>query len=80
MYYVYLIQSVNYLNQRYVGFTEDLNTRLIDHNSGSSYHTKRYKPWKIVAVISFEEKLKALEFEKYLKSGSGRSFAQKRFW
>jgi hypothetical protein len=30
--------------------------------------------------VQFLDKLKALEFEKYLKSGSGRAFAQKRFW
>ncbi len=80
MYYVYLLQSINFLDQRYVGYTENFDKRLIDHNSGNSHHTKQYKPWKIVAVVGFEEKLKALNFEKYLKSGSGRSFAQKRFW
>jgi len=80
MYYVYLLQSINYLDQRYVGYTENFDKRLIDHNSGSSRHTKQYKPWKVVAVIGFEEKIKALNFEKYLKSGSGRAFAQKRFW
>ena len=62
MHYVYLLQSVNYLDQRYVGYTEDFDQRLIDHNSGSSCHTKQYKPWKIVVVFRFEEKLKALNF------------------
>ena len=80
MYYVYLIQSVGYPDQVYVGFTEDLIQRMFDHNSGSSHHTKQFKPWKLIVSIQFPEKKKALDFERYLKSGSGRAFAQKRFW
>jgi len=80
MYYVYMIQSVNDQNQKYVGYTLDFHKRLVEHNSGSSLHTKQYKPWKKVIVIEFEDQLKAMKFEKYLKSGSGRAFAQKRFW
>lgn len=80
MYYVYMIQSVSDPNQKYIGYTQDFDKRLIEHNSGSSHHTKQYKPWKMVAVIEFEDQLKAMKFEKYLKSCSGRAFAQKRFW
>ena len=34
MYYVYLIQSIKFSNQRYIGFTEDLKSRLKAHNAG----------------------------------------------
>ena len=80
MHYVYLIRSIHYPDQAYVGCTENLEERLIAHNSGSSHHTKQYKPWKIVVSLSFEDKQRAIEFERYLKSGSGRAFAEKRFW
>jgi len=30
--------------------------------------------------LAFTDKEKALKFETYLKSHSGRTFAQKRFW
>lgn len=80
MYFVYLLQSIKYSDKRYIGFSENVRQRLIDHNSGSSHHTKDHKPWKLIMVLGFQEKIKALEFEKYLKSGSGRSFANKRFW
>jgi len=43
-----------------------------------STHLK-YKPWKIKNVISFESKDKAMKFEEYLKSHSGRAFAKKHF-
>lgn len=32
MYYVYLIKSINHPNQHYVGFSDDLKTRIADHN------------------------------------------------
>ena len=62
----------------YIGCTENLMERLSDHNNGSATHTKKYRPWKIISYHVFEDKLKAFEFEKYLKSHSGRAFAQKR--
>jgi predicted GIY-YIG superfamily endonuclease len=80
MYYVYLIQSESHPDQRYIGFTKDLKQRLITHNSGNSTHTAKYRPWKLVTYHAFSDKIKAQEFERYLKSGSGQAFANKRFW
>ncbi|NBQ17781.1 GIY-YIG nuclease family protein, partial [bacterium] len=40
----------------------------------------KFKPWNIVLYLSFTEESKAKDFEKYLKSGSGRSFAKRHFW
>lgn len=79
MYYVYIIRSINHLDQIYVGCTEDLNKRLSNHNCGTTPHTDKYKPWKLVMYLAFENKDKAYEFEEYLKSGSGRAFRDKRF-
>jgi predicted GIY-YIG superfamily endonuclease len=50
------------------------------HNEGRSPHTSKYKPWKLVAYVGFCSADKAAEFEMYLKSGSGRAFANKRLW
>ncbi|NHK26693.1 GIY-YIG nuclease family protein [Parvularcula flava] len=80
MYYVYLIRSTSSPDQKYVGFTEDLQQRLKAHNAGQSKHTAKYIPWKLVSCHAFDSKEKALAFEKYLKSGSGQAFAAKRFW
>ncbi|MEJ2724944.1 MAG: GIY-YIG nuclease family protein [Deltaproteobacteria bacterium] len=65
---------------RNIGTTSDLTSRLEAHNEGRSTHTAKYKPWKLVAYIAFSNRNKALGFEKYLKSGSGRAFAKKHFW
>lgn len=80
MKYVYLLQSIPHPEQRYVGVTSDPEKRLSAHNSGQSAHTSKFRPWKIVTCIAFSEESKAIEFEKYLKSGSGRAFASKRLW
>lgn len=79
MYYVYILKSQNDPDKNYIGQTDDVAQRLYVHNTGGSSHTAKYKPWKLIASISFETKEKAIEFEQYLKSGSGRAFIKKRF-
>jgi putative endonuclease len=78
MWYVYIIRSIEFPDQEYTGATEDLKRRMTDHNTGKSAHTAKFKPWKLVWYCAFPDKYKALEFEKYLKSHSGRAFAKKR--
>ncbi|HLB93941.1 MAG TPA: GIY-YIG nuclease family protein [Candidatus Babeliales bacterium] len=80
MFYVYLIKSIKFPDQRYIGLTDDLTERLGTHNSGGSVHTKPYRPWELIMFFGFNNKLKAAAFEKYLKSGAGRAFAKKRLW
>jgi predicted GIY-YIG superfamily endonuclease len=45
---------------------------------GSQRTPQKFKPWKLVWYCAFPDKYKALAFEKYLKSHSGRAFAKKR--
>ncbi len=80
MHYVYLIRSILYPGKTYIGNTVDIEQRLATHNSGGSPHTKLHRPWELVLMLGFKDKLKATAFEKYLKSGSGSAFARKRFW
>ena len=76
MWYVYIIRSINCPEQDYTGATEDPKQRLADHNAGRSAHTAKFKPWKLVWYCAFPDKYKALEFERYFKSHSGRAFAK----
>lgn len=78
MYYVYIIKAVAISDNFYIGYTNNLNMRLKQHNSGLSFLTKKYESWDLILYAVFQNKLKALEFEKYLKSHSGRIFMQKR--
>ena len=76
-YYIYILQSINYLDRFYTGFAENLDNRLKYHNSGQRYHSSKFKPWRIKTAIAFTDRDRAVDFEKYLKSASGRAFASK---
>lgn len=80
MFYVYRIQSIDCPDRFYTGFTEDLKQRVLEHNRGRNISTATLRPWKLVFYSAFEENEMALEFERYLKSGSGKAFARKRLW
>jgi hypothetical protein len=41
-------------------------------------HTAKHRPWRLKTYVGFSDEPKALAFEKYLKSASGRAFAKKR--
>ncbi len=78
MHYVYILQSINDQNRVYVGCTSNLKKRLTTHNAGSSPHTAKYRPWELPVYVGFANKASAVAFEKYLKSGSGRVFVDRR--
>ena len=78
-YYVYLIRSIKYPQTIYVGYTTNVNERIKTHNVGGSIHTKKDKPWELVTCTLFKDMDTAKQFEKYLKSQSGRAFLKKRF-
>lgn len=61
----------------YVGCTNDLDDRFIRHSKGMVHYTKDKLPVNCVAAFGFQDKYKAFNFEKYLKSGSGRAFMKR---
>jgi len=63
-----------------LAFTGDVDSRLKEHNAGRSPHTAKYAPWELVVSICFQNEQHAMRFERYLKSGSGRAFAQRHFY
>ncbi len=77
-YYVYLIRSIKYPQTTYIGYSTNVKERLKTHNSGGSIHTKKDKPWELITCVLFRDMDKAKQFEKYLKSQSGRAFIKKR--
>ena len=77
MHYVYILWSSKSRNY-YYGSTRNLKQRFEQHNSGSSKATAPFRPWKLLWYAGFEDKAIAEDFERYLKSGSGKAFAYKR--
>jgi putative endonuclease len=76
---VYILVSKADGKTHYTGLTRDLRARLLKHNQGGCADTSRCRPWQIETAIAFRSEKKARAFEKYLKTGSGREFAQRHF-
>ncbi len=79
LHYVYILVSLKNPDIHYTGCTTDLASRLEKHNHGEVPHTAKAKPWRLETAIRFRSEKKARDFEKYLKSGSGRVFARRHF-
>jgi len=75
MYYVYLLTCAD--KKTYIGCTDDLKDRLSRHQKGFVPATEDRLPVKLASYFAFPNKYKAHEFEKYLKSGSGRAFTKR---
>jgi predicted GIY-YIG superfamily endonuclease len=70
--YVYILRLSN--NLTYTGCTSDIEERFLRHQSGYVPATKSHLPVRLLFYCAFTDKYKAFEFERYLKSGSGRAF------
>ena len=79
MFYVYFLRSLCNSEKIYIGYTVNLKNRIDVHNDGDSIYTAKYKPWTLLGYTAFKKEKAALTFEKYLKSCSGRAFANKHF-
>ena len=77
MKFVYILQSLTG-EHFYTGISDDLDARLSKHNSGAVAHTSKFRPWRIRSYVAFADEARAIAFEEYLKSGSGRAFAKTR--
>ncbi|KKT82152.1 MAG: hypothetical protein A3E64_02150 [Candidatus Harrisonbacteria bacterium RIFCSPHIGHO2_12_FULL_48_16] len=78
MYYVYLLENLNDKSW-YIGFTENLDQRVKDHNDGRGGRTTKLKHgWNLIYCEMYLNKEDALGREKFLKSGSGRRFLKKQ--
>jgi predicted GIY-YIG superfamily endonuclease len=75
MHYVYILKCNN--KRLYVGCTSDLKDRIKRHQSGYVNATKNLLPVTLKFYCCFPNKYLAFQFEKYLKSGSGRAFTNK---
>jgi predicted GIY-YIG superfamily endonuclease len=77
MQYVYLLKCSD--NSTYTGCTQNIQERLKRHANKEVKYTATRLPVTLVTYIAFQDKYKAFLFEKYLKSGSGKAFSNKRF-
>ncbi len=70
-YYVYILKSINH-EKTYVGFTENIERRIKEHNQGKSKYTSKFKPWQIAYYEEVNELEEAIRLEKYYKRSAVR--------
>ncbi len=68
--YVYILKCAD--GKHYTGCTNNLEHRLDRYRKGSVTSTRTRLPIELITYITCKDKYKAYQFEKYLKSGSGR--------
>jgi putative endonuclease len=73
LYTVYILFSKVH-NKHYTGFTSNLKERLKSHNELGNDWTSKFRPWTIIYCKEFELKVDAINYESWLKTGSGRDF------
>jgi predicted GIY-YIG superfamily endonuclease len=64
----------------YVGSTNDLRRRVKSHQDGQVLSTKAFLPVTLKSYVAVETEGLARALERYLKSGSGKAVAKKRFF
>ncbi|MGD9142302.1 MAG: GIY-YIG nuclease family protein [Dehalococcoidia bacterium] len=77
MWYVYILRSTRD-NNLYIGSTDNVSRRISEHNLQKVDSTKNRVPLELEAYVAVKNKSRAIELEKYLKTGSGRALLNKR--
>ncbi len=72
---VYILLCRN--GMTYVGNTSCIQARLRAHENGAVNFTKNRLPVKLIHLSQFADKKLAYNFERYLKSGSGKAFMKR---
>ena len=77
MFYTYVLKS-NKDGKLYIGWTDDLKSRIEKHNNGQVTSTKNRRPFKLVYYEACLDKDRSIRREKYFKTGFGRKFLKNR--
>ena len=72
MYYVYILYS-SLRDKFYIGYTADLEERVIRHNQKSKGFTGTVSDWKIVYTDMFADKMLAMQRERQIKSWKSKT-------
>ena len=67
-YYVYMLRSMGIKPITYVGYTKNLNKRIVLHNSGKGAKFTRGRKWVLIYKEKFKSKKEAISREYYIKN------------
>ncbi len=70
MFYVYILKSES-SSKHYIGSTNDLARRLVDHNHGKTIATRNKGPWSIIYSEEYFSRSEAVKREYQIKSYKG---------
>ena len=76
MYYVYILKSLK-TERFYIGYSNDIQARLVRHNAGATPSTKSGRPWRIVYYEKFSTKTDAIKREREIKKQKSREYILK---
>ena len=78
MYWIYLLENQNDKGW-YIGYTSNLKQRITNHQAGiGGKTTSQRERWKLIYCEGYVRKEDAMGRERYLKSGSGRTYLKKQ--
>ena len=79
MYYIYFLHSKTH-DKNYVGFTQNVQKRIVQHNSNNNLHsfTSKFKPWELIGYFCVgDSKHDAMKVERFIKKQKSRKFNQR---
>ncbi len=77
MFYIYVLRSQK-SGYRYIGQTSNLKRRLKEHNAGLTKSIRFQLPFRLVYIEEVPYRDEARRREKFLKSGKGREWLDKK--
>ena len=80
IYHVYMLKSLGKKSVTYVGYTNNLKKRVIQHNTGKGAKFTRGRKWKLIYKENFNSKKEAISREYYIKTNrSLRKFLKSKY-
>jgi len=76
MYYIYVLFLKRY-QELYKGYTDNLEKRLHEHSRGLVRSTRNKRPLELIYYEAYQNKLDAMDRERYFKTGWGGVYLRK---
>jgi len=73
MYSVYILYSKSF-NRYYVGYTNNIERRIAEHNRKKGKFTDAGIPWELIYFESYPTKKEAREREEFIKSRKSKAY------
>ena len=75
MYYVYILHSLS-KDRYYIGYSENPDRRILEHNSGKVTSTRLYRPWVKMYTEAYDTEVSAIRREREIKLKKSRLYIE----